>query len=142
VTATVTENLQGTSYSNFINAIGSEATKKGYNGALRRYMNHLQISEVDNLLIHAQSPKMIQSQIIDYIMTLRNNNVSYNTIKFLIAPIFTYYQFNDVGLNRKTISKYLGEFKRVVKDGRYTNDMILQYTECRSSYANDYSFVK
>jgi hypothetical protein len=126
VTATVTENLQGTSYSNFINAIRSEATKKGYNGALRRYMNHLKLRNVDYLLNHAQSPRLIEAQIIDYIMTLRNENISYATIKFLIAPIFTFYQLNDVVLNRKKVSRYLGEFKRVVKDEAYTNDMILQ----------------
>jgi hypothetical protein len=126
VTTTVTENLQGTSYSNFINAIRSDATKKGYNGALRRYMNHLKIKNVDDLLNHASSPRMIEAQIIDYIMSLRESGISYSTIKFLIAPIFTFYQLNDVILNRKKVSRYLGEFKRVVKDEAYTNDMILQ----------------
>jgi hypothetical protein len=50
VTLTVTESpvLRGVSYTNFINAIRSDATKKGYNGALRRYMNHLRLKEVDD----------------------------------------------------------------------------------------------
>jgi hypothetical protein len=69
VTITVTENqtgpnLQGTSYLNFINAMKSNDTKKGYNGALRRYMNHLKLKNVDDLLIHAQSLRLIESQII------------------------------------------------------------------------------
>ena len=126
VSKTVTETeLQGISYSNFINAIRSDVTKKGYNGALRRFMNHLKLRNVDDLLILASSPRLIESQIIDYIMTLRNENISY-PIKFLIAPIFTFYQLNDVILNRKKVSRYLGDFKRVFKDGRYTNDMIFQ----------------
>jgi hypothetical protein len=104
VTITVTENqtgpnLQGTSYLNFINAMKSNDTKKGYNGAIRRYMNHLKLKNVDDLLIHAQSPRLIEAQIIDWIMSLRNDNLAYATIKFLIAPIFTYYQLNDVVLN-------------------------------------------
>jgi integrase len=57
-------------------------------------------------------------------MSLRQDGVSYATIKFLIAPIFTFYQLNDVLLNRKKVSRYLGEFKRVVKDQAYTTEQI------------------
>jgi hypothetical protein len=90
-------------------------------------MNHLKITnnEVDKLLVHATTPRLIESQIIDYIMTLRNNGVlSYSTIQFLIAPIFTFYQLNDVILNRKKISRYLGEYKRVARDGAYSTEHI------------------
>jgi hypothetical protein len=89
-------------------------------------MNHLKLKNVDDLLIHAQSPRLIESQIIDWIMSLRNDNLAYATIKFLIAPIFIYYQLDDVVLNRKKVSKYLGEYRRVVKDDAYSNKMIFQ----------------
>jgi hypothetical protein len=59
-------------------------------------------------------------------MSLRNSGVSYNTTQFLIAPIFTFYQLNDVILNRKKVSRYLGEYKRVVKDSAYTTEQIQQ----------------
>jgi hypothetical protein len=59
-------------------------------------------------------------------MSLRNNQVSYATIQFLIAPIFTFYQLNDVVLNRKKVSRYMGEYKRVVKDHTYTTEQIQQ----------------
>ena len=52
--------------------------------------------------------------------------VRYATIQFLVAPIFTFYQLNDILLNRKKVSKYLGEYKRVVKDGAYTTEQIAQ----------------
>jgi integrase len=86
-------------------------------------MNHLQLQEVD-FLLHNSDAKFIESQIIDYIMSLRNIGVSYTTIKYLIAPVFTFYQLNDVVLNRKKVSRYLGEFKRMVRDEAYSNDMI------------------
>jgi hypothetical protein len=57
-------------------------------------------------------------------MSLRNSGVSYSTIKFLIAPIFTFYSLNDVYLNRKKVSRYLGEYKRIVKDGTYSTEQI------------------
>jgi site-specific recombinase XerD len=89
-------------------------------------MNHVKVKQVDDLLLHSSTPKLIETSIIDYIMSLRNDGVSYATIKFLIAPIFTYYQLNDILLNRKKCCRYLGEFKRVVKDHAYTTEQIQQ----------------
>lgn len=116
--------LQGVSYHSFINAIHSPATKKAYENSLIRYCKHLKLKNIDGLLLHSSGPKLIESQIIDFIMSLRQDNVSYATIKFLIAPIFTFYQLNDILLNRKKVSRYLGEFKRVVKDQAYTTEQI------------------
>jgi hypothetical protein len=46
-------------------------------------------------------------------------------MQFLIAPIFTFYQLNDVvNLNRKKVSRYLGEFQRAINDGAYTTEQI------------------
>jgi integrase len=116
----------GTCYRNFINPIKSPATKAAYEISLRRYLNHIKQKTPDDLLIHSAAPRYIESQIIDYIMSLRNNQVSYATIQFLVAPIFTFYQLNDVILNRKKVSRYMGEYKRVVKDHTYTTEQIQQ----------------
>jgi dGTP triphosphohydrolase len=115
--------LHGTSYRNFINAIKSPATKAGYETSLKRYLNHIKKTGIDDLLTNTE-PRYIESQIIDYIMSLRENHVSYATMRFLITPNFTFYQLNDVMLNRKKVSRYLGEFKRVVRDAAYTTEQI------------------
>lgn len=107
-----------------MNAIRSPATKKGYENSIKRYLNHIKKSQTDDLLAYKDNPRYIESQIIDYIMSLRNSGVSYSTIKFLIAPIFTFYSLNDVYLNRKKVSRYLGEYKRIVKDGTYSTEQI------------------
>jgi hypothetical protein len=112
------------SFLNFINAIRSPATQVGYRNSLRRYMKHLKVVNTDDLLIHQSDPKKIQSQIIDYIMSLRNDGISYSTIKFLVAPVFTFYQLNDVLINRKRVMRYLGEYRKVVKDKAYTTEQI------------------
>jgi integrase len=88
-------------------------------------MNFIRITEVDSLL-ESNSPKVIEAQLIDYIMSLRQDGISYSTIKYLVAPIFTFYQLNDVLLNKKKVFRYLGEFKRVVKDKAYTTEQIRQ----------------
>jgi hypothetical protein len=114
--------FHGTSYRNFINAIKSPATKEAYETSLRRYLNHVKKTGTDDLLVNTE-PRYIESQIIDYIMSLRNNGVSYATIQLLVAPIiFTFYQFNDVILNRKKVSRNLGEYKRIVRDAAYTTE--------------------
>jgi hypothetical protein len=118
--------FQGTSYANFIDALSSPATRKGYENSLRRYLEHHKLKSPDDLLIHADNPRYIESQIIDYIMTLRKDGIAYASIQFYVAPIFTFYQLNDVVLNRKKVSRYLGEYKRIVKDNAYTIEQIQQ----------------
>ena len=116
--------LHGETYKHFINAIKSPATRVGYEGSLKRYLNFLRLTEVDGLLLHVSNPRYIESQIIDYIMSLKDSGISYATIQYLVAPIFTFYQLNDVVLNRKKVSRYLGEYKRVVRDEAYTTEHI------------------
>lgn len=76
------------------------------------------------MLPNNPSPRYIETQIISYIMSLRESGIAYATIQFLIAPIFTFYQLNDVVLNRKKVSRYMGEYRRVAKDGAYTTEQI------------------
>jgi hypothetical protein len=110
-------------YQNFINAIRSPATKSVYINSIKRYMKHLKIIEADQLL-ETDNPKIIEAKLVDYIMSLRNDGLSYATMKHMLAPILTFYQINDVLLNRKKISRYFGEFKRVVRDKAYTTEQI------------------
>ena len=116
--------LKGETYKHFINGIKSPATQIGYKRSLRRYLTFLKLKEIDDLLPHNPSPRYIESQIISYIMSLRESGIAYATIQFLIAPIFTFYQLNDVVLNRKKVSRYMGEYRRVAKDGAITTGQI------------------
>jgi hypothetical protein len=112
------------SHDDFMAAIKSPATKKAYDISLRRYLNYTNKKETDELLLQKENPRYIEYQLIDYIKSLRNSGVSYSTIKFLIAPIITFYQLNDVVINRKKVSRYMGEYKRVVKDQAYSTESI------------------
>ena len=82
-------------------------TREAYNNSLKRYLNHLKTVNPDDLLLDP-NPRAIETQIIDYIMTLRNDGLAYNTTQFLVAPIFTFYSLNDVVLNRKKDNRYYG----------------------------------
>jgi hypothetical protein len=114
-------------YDNFVNALRSPKTKRGYFYSLKKYMNHLKLTDVDSLLeSNNKNPKVIEAQIIDYIMSLRHDGLSHATMKYLVAPIFTFYQLNDVVLNRKKVNRYFGEYKKVMKDKAYTTEQIGQ----------------
>ena len=119
----LSDRLRGKGYESFINAIKSPKTKIAYAQSLRRYLNHRKLTDVDNLLLD-QNPRVIESQIVDHVMTLRSEGVSYATICYLLAPILTFYPLNDVVLNRKKVSRYFGEYKKVVKDRAYTAEEI------------------
>jgi integrase len=116
--------LQGRTFDNFINAIKSAKTKAAYTNSLKRYLNYHRLTEVDDLLLHSTNPKLIESQIIDYIMSLRQDGLAYTTIQFLVAPVLTFYSLNDLVLNKRKISRYFGEYKKVVKDRAYTAEEI------------------
>ena len=115
--------LKGESYKHFINAIKSPASRKSYETSLKRYLIHLKLKEVDDLL-QDSNPRYIETRIIHYIMSLKESSISYATIQFLVAPIFTFYQLDNIILNRKKVSRYLGEYKRVVRDEVYSIEHI------------------
>jgi hypothetical protein len=71
-------------------------------------MNHLKITNTDDLLLHQQDKKVIESPLIDYIMSLRQDGIAHATIKHLVALILTFYVRNDVpSINRKKVFDYL-----------------------------------
>jgi site-specific recombinase XerD len=118
------QSLKGTAYDSFVNALRSPETKRVYVNSLRRYMKHLKITDIDKLV--TTNSKVIEAHLIDYVMSLRQDGIAYATIQHLIAPVFTFYQLNDVIVNRKKVQRYLGEHKRVVKDKAYSIEQIGQ----------------
>ena len=78
-------------------------------------MNYLGINNPDDLLIHHENPKFIQSQIIDYLILLKNppHSLRYATRSQYLAVIVTFYDLNEVVLNKKKIYRYLCEEERL-----------------------------
>jgi site-specific recombinase XerD len=113
-------------YDNFVNALRSPETKRVYVNSLKRYMRHVKLTSPDQLFHDRITPKVIEAHLIDYVMSLRQDGIAYATIQHLMAPVFTFYQLNDVIVNRKKVHRYLGERKRVVKDKAYTIEQIGQ----------------
>jgi integrase len=118
--------LEGQAYLNFVNSIHSSESRYQYEYSVRKYMKHLNITNVEELLKNAREPRLIEARIIDYIVMLRNppHSLNYSTVNAYLAAILAFYLMNDVVLNKKKIGKYLGEHVTSHKDRAYTTEEI------------------
>ncbi|MGZ5509802.1 MAG: hypothetical protein ACXWFZ_05165 [Nitrososphaeraceae archaeon] len=95
-------------FSNFINSIKSPETKEKYSYNFLKYTEYLKI-ERDNIFDLLQKDgRIIQSDIIEYIMKLRDEEYSYSSISGKLAAIFLFYDMNDNVLNKKRICRHMG----------------------------------
>jgi integrase len=88
-------------------------------------MGYLKIDYNDyEKLLSPPDPKLIQSNIIDFLIYLRDKGKSPNTISSYLAAIKHFYDMNDIILNWKKIKSFRGEFYLVVDDEAYTAEQI------------------
>jgi integrase len=89
-------------------------------------MNFLNTTNPDALLIHQDNPKIIQDQIVEYMIQLKNppHSLRYATRSQYLAAIITFYDLNDVALSKKKIYRYLGEEERPIENRGYTTEEI------------------
>ncbi|MFY9965921.1 MAG: hypothetical protein WAK50_09305, partial [Nitrososphaeraceae archaeon] len=123
--------MSGNSYRIFIEGLKSPVTKAAYSFALQKYMNHLKICNPDELLIHQENPKIVQDQIIEYLIQLKNppHSLRFATRSQYLAAIMTFYDLNEVVLNKKKIYRYLGEEERPIENRGYTPEEISKMLE-------------
>lgn len=93
-------------------------------------MQYRKVENCDQLL--EGDPKLIQSQLIDYIISLREENkLSATTINTKMAAIKKFYDTNDIELKWKKIKSYVGKGKnkKNKKDRPYTKTEISKMLE-------------
>src|SRR6266498_5590024 len=101
-------------YLNFINSLHSDVTVKIYSLCLKNYMLYLKINDV-SLLVNPETKK-IEQQIISYLVDMRRRGLGYSAQNLRLGAVKKFYEMNDIVLNWKKISQYLGEKTRVNKD--------------------------
>lgn len=123
--------LIGKAYPIFIEGLKSPVTKAAYTFALQKYMNYLKINTPDELLIYHDNPKFIQNQIIEYLIALKNppHSLRYATRSQYVAAIMTFYDLNEVVLNKKKIYRYLGEEERPLENRGYNIEEMAKMLE-------------
>lgn len=114
-----------TEYLNFINSLRSEATITMYQFSLRNYMQYIKTNSASGLV--KQDSRTIEQQLITYLVDLRKNQkLSYSSLAMRLAALRKFYEMNDVILNWKKVSNYLGENAKIFKDRAYTTEEIQQ----------------
>src|SRR6185437_8871323 len=92
--------LESDAYSNFINSINSEFTKKEYNKKFSYFMQFCQKSRYQDMLLLPDSE--LESKIRDYIVHLRHDKrLALATVSNYIAPIIPFYDMNNFTLHWK-----------------------------------------
>jgi integrase len=110
-------------YRNFIHSIKSPRTRKEYAKSLRFYMNWLLIYDYNTIL--QKDPRLIASDIIDFIIYLKNDRkLAPATINLHVAALHHFYEMNDVELRWSKIKSFKDEFHNVVEDRPYTREEI------------------
>ena len=119
---TMSQIQQESAYRNFIESLPSPISKIVYRNNLKLYARYRN-AEIEKLL--EGDPRLLQSQIIDYIIYLKNAGLSGNSINTRIDSIKKFYESNDIDLRWKKIKGYIGSRKkRVKKDRPYTHEEI------------------
>ncbi len=114
------------SYTNFINSLKSPETKEQYRKKLINFIEHYNVT-LDGLL--SLAPKDIEQMIIKYITNMNAKGLSRSYINLVMCAIFHFLDMNDVLLNKRKISKFLGEPKKMNKDRAYTHEEIKQLVD-------------
>jgi integrase len=117
------------SYDNFVNAIKSPETARTYVHCMRRYMEFMKVTNIDDLLLDSDKPVVIENKIIAFLMALRNNpefnKVSFNTRQGYLYAVLAFYKYNDIELRQKRIARYLGTGAKFTnRDRGYTTEEI------------------
>lgn len=123
-------------YRNFSQTCRSTSTRTLYTKALHYFMNYIQLThdQYDKLL--EKDPKMIQMDICDFVMFLKQNNLSYAAISSYVAAIKKFYDMNDITtLNWRKVKHFMGEHEKIAEDRPYTHSEIHTLLEA-TTYRN------
>jgi integrase len=101
----------------FQESIKSEATKRAYMFYLKRYLDFQDLTQ-------DADAREIESKIIDYIISMKQQNKSHFAIKNHISSILAFYKINDVVLNVSKIKRFIPSKKKANRDRAYTHQEI------------------
>ena len=100
-------------------------TKSSYSHYLKKYVELTGLTDP----LSETNPRLIEQQIIKFIIDLKNKNKSHSAIRNYTNAVFAFYKINDVMLNTTKIMKFMPEDKRVKKDRAYAHQEISKLLE-------------
>jgi integrase len=70
------------------------------------------------------NPREIEHNIISFISILKKKGLGHAAILNYVTPILTFYEINDLVLNKKKIRKFIPSYKKIKRDRGYTHQEI------------------
>jgi integrase len=123
---------QITPYDRFVNSLSnSSETQEKYIKELNYYLKYLGITNANTLICDTliDSPaeiRQVEDKLIEYIKYLANvEKLSYSTISVRLAAILCFYTINRININRRYVSKFKPQNKKLRKDNAYSHEQIL-----------------
>ncbi len=113
------------SYLLFISSLKSKYTKIKYDECLKKYLKYscnTNISSLSDIL--AKDSKIIENEIIQQLIEMKEENLSFSTMSVYIAALYHFFSINDITLNRKKLSKFVGEQENKYEYRGYTREEI------------------
>jgi integrase len=110
-------------YSNFINSINSEITRKQYNAKSDYFMQFCSVDNHQHMLLISESD--LENRIRNYIIYLRHDRrLAPGTVSGYISPIAHFYEMNGLTLHWKRLKKFQAKNYSVVEDKPYSHEQI------------------
>ena len=117
------ERQQNEAYSNFINSINSEITRKQYNIKFNYFMQFCNVTKHEDMLQISESD--LETRIRNYIIHLRRNKrLAPATVIGYTSPIVHFYEMNGFILHWKRLKKFQAKNYSVVEDKPYSREQI------------------
>lgn len=105
----------------FISSLRANLTKIKYDRCLQKYLKHHCNNNVASLSdILSKDPKVIEGEIIQQLMEKKGENFSFSTLSVHIAALYHFFSLNDITLNRKKLSTFVGEQENKYEYRGYT----------------------
>jgi len=111
--------------------IPSPRTRLRYRSAFSLFMRHCKLEDSDLPSLIQKDPRLIESQIIDYIHFLaEKKHYTRGSISAAIATVYHFFEMNDVLLNKKKVNRFLPEDESDHTDRAYTQEIQQMRLKC------------
>jgi integrase len=90
---------------------------------LKKYLQFYKLRYLSDLLDTTDN-KQVESQIINFIITMREQGKSLQAIKNYISPLVSFYRINDITVNSKKINRFMPPRVRIKNNRGYTHEEI------------------
>tara|TARA_Y100001960_G_scaffold25289_1_gene22262 strand:+ start:59 stop:1396 length:1338 start_codon:yes stop_codon:yes gene_type:complete len=95
------------SYKNYLSGFNTKATQKTYEAHFKQFVDFGKYESYDSII--AKDPKILQQEIKDYIVYLKEKNNRHSTMKNNLCAIKLFLDTNDIELNYKSVKKIIGK---------------------------------